>query len=92
MLKHVNLRVYGRVQGVAFRAYTVKTAERLGLTGFVRNETDGSISIEAEGPEEALDRFVAWCRRGPPTAVVSELVVASDPVQRYEGFEIRFER
>ena len=54
------MTVTGRVQNVGFRYYTRKTAHEFGLMGFVRNQTDGSVYIEAEGDEQAIARFITW--------------------------------
>jgi acylphosphatase len=88
-MKHLNIRVTGRVQGVYFRASTVDVAKRLQLRGFVRNEPDGSVYIEAEGSEEALEEFVAWCHHGPPHAVVKNVDVNEGPIQNMDSFDIR---
>jgi acylphosphatase len=69
----VHLRVVGRVQGVGFRWATQDEAERLGLRGWVRNTDDGSVEVVAEGDEEVVDRFLAWCRRGPTGARVDRV-------------------
>lgn len=69
-LRRVHLLVRGRVQGVFFRASAAAEAERLRLTGWVRNRTDGSVEAEAQGPAPAVEAFLAWCRRGPPAARV----------------------
>jgi acylphosphatase len=73
--RSVDLHVTGRVQGVSFRWYAAREATRLGLAGWVRNEPDGSVRAHAEGPHDAVDQFVAWCRHGPPAARVDEVVV-----------------
>lgn len=62
--------VTGRVQGVSFRWYTEKRAAELGLTGWVRNQDDGSVRLEAQGPAEAVDQLVAWLHEGPAHARV----------------------
>lgn len=72
----VALVVSGRVQGVAFRQSTADEAARLGLTGFVRNLPDGRVEAEAEGERAAVERLVAWCRRGPPLARVDGVAVS----------------
>ncbi|HEX9051349.1 MAG TPA: acylphosphatase [Anaeromyxobacter sp.] len=69
----VHLLVSGLVQGVAFRAYTVDEARRLGVSGWVRNLADGRVEAEAEGERRALDALVAFCRRGPPAAQVDDV-------------------
>jgi acylphosphatase len=69
----VHLLLSGRVQGVAFRAYTVDEALRLGVHGWVRNLPDGRVEVEAEGERAALEGLAAWCRRGPPAARVDHV-------------------
>lgn len=86
---HYVIHVTGRVQGVYYRASAHAEASRLSLHGFVRNEEDGSVYAEAEGPKEALDRFVAWCRRGPARASVESVQVSEDALRGYRGFHIR---
>ena len=72
----VHLVIVGRVQGVAFRVYAVDEATRLGLSGWVRNRHDGTVEAEAEGAPDAVQAFVAWCHRGPPSARVEEVRVS----------------
>ncbi len=69
----VHLLVSGLVQGVAFRAYTVDEARRLGVAGWVRNLADGRVEVEAEGERGALEALVRFCRRGPPAAMVDDV-------------------
>jgi acylphosphatase len=69
----VHLLVSGRVQGVAFRAYTVDEALRLGLSGWVRNLPDGRVEVEAEGDRAALLALVRFCEKGPPAARVDRV-------------------
>lgn len=71
--KAVQLRISGRVQGVCFRMETQAYARKLGLTGWVRNCSDGSVEALAEGPSAALKQFVAWCQRGPGMARVDSV-------------------
>ncbi len=86
--KCVTIRVSGRVQGVFFRASTKAEADRLGINGIVRNEREGSVYIEAEGGEEALGKFIAWCRRGPTHAYVLSFDLKEAPSKGYVGFRI----
>lgn len=72
-LERVHLLISGTVQGVFYRQSTLEEAVRLGLAGWVRNLDDGRVEAVAEGPREALDALVAWCRRGPPAARVSDV-------------------
>ena len=70
-----HLIVRGGVQGVFFRACTRDEAERLGVTGWVRNRPEGTVEVLLEGVEEEVDRIVEWCRQGPPIARVDEVSV-----------------
>ena len=82
------MRVSGRVQGVFFRHSARIHADDLGLTGWARNEEDGSVTITVEGEETALHQFLALCRRGPPLAAVEQVDVswqeASGEFKRFE--------
>jgi acylphosphatase len=80
------LRIFGWVQGVFFRNWAVERAQALGLRGWVRNRSDGSVEALAFGPAEAVDEFVALCREGPPAAVVERLDIEAADDQPPEGF------
>ena len=82
------VRVHGRVQGVGFRAAARGEALRLGLSGWARNEPDGSVLIEVEGATAAIDRFLAWCASGPPAARVETMSRTSRPPVGHTGFAI----
>ena len=69
----VRLRIEGRVQGVAFRAWTVDEAHRRGLRGWVRNRRDGSVEALLIGGEVEVEDMVAACRQGPRLAAVSRV-------------------
>ncbi len=89
-MKHINLKISGKVQGVWYRKSTCDEARRLGLKGFVRNQPDGSVYAEAEGEEEVLEQFVAWCKIGPRLARVTEVVVEEGPVVQFTTFEVMY--
>ncbi len=81
--------VYGTVQGVGFRYYTYKKANMLGIKGFVRNEPDGSVYIEAVAPnEQAMQTFIDYIERGPSLARVKNIIVSDIPVQEHKEFKI----
>jgi acylphosphatase len=88
-MKAYAVTVRGLVQGVFFRASTKKKADSLGLSGFVRNEEDGSVYIEVQGEERALADFLEWCRHGPPQANVEDCQVDDIPVRNLKDFEVR---
>jgi acylphosphatase len=72
-MKRMHLELFGHVQGVAFRAYTMREARSYSLNGWVRNRPDGSVEVIAEGAEEQLRQLRDYCSHGPPTARVSQL-------------------
>ena len=85
---HYRIRVTGRVQGVFFRKYTQEAAERIGIKGMVRNERDGSVYIEAEGSQEQLDAFIAWCHKGSPSSKVDKVEAEKGELRGYSSFRI----
>jgi acylphosphatase len=77
--KRVGLRIKGRVQGVFYRESARRTALSLGVKGWVRNLRDGDVEAVAQGESAAVDAFVAWCRKGPPSAAVVDVLVTEGP-------------
>lgn len=85
-------RIRGRVQGVGFRAFAQREAERLGLSGFVRNEPDGSVTVEAEGARSALEALLEALRRGPRHAAVADVAVHWEAPRGGDGrFVVRYD-
>jgi len=82
------LSVRGRVQGVGYRYSMVEAAERLGVTGWVRNRSDGSVEAVVKGPPEAVAAVIAWARIGPRSAVVHSVEV-EDAEGHFVSFESR---
>ena len=89
MKNHKTITLYGRVQGVGFRYYTKLKADLLGIRGFVKNQPDGSVYIEAEADGDAMNEFLALCRKGPPLARVINMEVSDSAPSGYENFRIR---
>lgn len=73
----VHIFVSGRVQKVGFRFFTRQKAQRLGLTGWVRNRTDGRVEVEATGEKEKIDQFLDWLYQGSPLAKVDDVEVVN---------------
>ena len=71
-MKRIIINVFGLVQGVFFRYTTRKVARKLGLTGYVKNMPDGSVYIEAEGPEDKLKELLEFAKKGPKHAQVEK--------------------
>jgi len=82
----VRLRVSGRVQGVAYRAWTERQATSLGLSGWVRNRRDGSVEAVLCGAEDAVLEMIRRCHRGPPLARVAEVRQGIEDVAPEPGF------
>lgn len=89
MSQHFNITVKGKVQGVFYRASAQKMAMLLGINGFVQNEPNGHVYIEAEGDNDMLVKFVQWCQHGPDGAVVEHVSVTDGPVQGFNGFVVK---
>jgi acylphosphatase len=87
-MKHVTVWVSGKVQGVFFRASTKEQADYLGVKGFVRNEANGDVYIEAEGEENQLQEFLKWCEHGPSRARVDNLKIEEGPFKNFVRFEV----
>lgn len=81
--------VSGRVQGVFFRQNTKRQAERLGVTGWVRNLADGRVEAVFEGEEQAVKQLVEYCHHGPSSAEVTNADLTWEPYrEEFVGFEI----
>lgn len=90
-MKALHMKIYGRVQGVWFRANTQGTAQGLGLIGWVRNTFDGAVEVHAQGEDGAVDNFLSWCYQGPPGARVDRIdFKETDPDKSLKGFRILY--
>ena len=88
MTKRISIQLTGKVQGVYFRRDTQIEAERIGLSGSVKNLPDGIVFIEAESSDEKLDEFVKWCKQGPELANVSEILVSELSLKEDISFKV----
>jgi len=86
MERSVILKIHGRVQGVGFRYFVKQKADLLGIKGFVRNLTDGTVYVEAEGGTENLQLFIQCCETGPSHAYVEKVDIQYCPFQGFKGF------
>lgn len=82
------IHVAGHVQGVGFRWSALREARNSGIKGFVRNISDGSVYIEAEGSIQQLNKFVEWCKKGPGFGYVDSVTVDKFPPVNYTEFRI----
>jgi acylphosphatase len=88
MTQHITIIVSGSVQGVSYRMATKAKAFELGVKGFVRNEENGNVYIEAEASQDVLNEFVKWCAIGPPRASVQHVDVTHEEVKPFINFII----
>lgn len=88
MRERLRITVFGQVQGVFFRHTAKTTADRLGIVGFVRNEPDGSVLVEAEGEPAAMAEFVAYCREGTEFSKVLRAEIEGVPLVNGKSFDI----
>ena len=89
-MTRVHLVIHGRVQGVYYRATTQEVAQRLTLNGWVRNRSEGTVELVAEGPAEQIEALLAWCHQGPELARVERVdQFASEPIGLDGGFHVR---
>ena len=79
-MKAFQINISGRVQGVCFRASARDEAKRIGVSGWVRNLSDGSVELFMQGPEEKVNRLLSWCYQGPAGASVTDVDYVEKPV------------
>ena len=87
-MQTLHLQILGRVQGVRFRESMWQEAERLGVTGWVRNRADGSVEAVVQGSTEVVNALLAWTKTGPPMARVERVIVGETQGQ-FNHFERR---
>ncbi|EER46406.1 acylphosphatase [Actinobacillus minor NM305] len=82
--------VFGRVQGVGFRFFTLQEAKQIGVTGYVRNREDGSVAVVAQGSEAQIQQLRIWLSKGPRTSQVERVIEQNYQTnERFEQFIIK---
>ncbi|MGB4776642.1 MAG: acylphosphatase [Daejeonella sp.] len=87
-MKHLNIIISGKVQGVFYRATTKAVADQLGIKGFTKNLKDGTVYIEAEGDDFSLELFLEFCHKGSDKAVVEKVEITPAELKNYRNFEV----
>ena len=91
MKSKVHVIISGRVQGVWFRASTKSKAEQFGITGWVRNTSDGNVEAVFEGNKKIIEEMLEWCNHGPPLAKVDNIEVEKQPANdEFDKFSFRY--
>ena len=88
MLQTISIIITGKVQGVFFRQSTRDVAQQFGITGQIKNLSNGNVEIIATGTKEQLDKFIACCKQGPPKAIVIDASVEELALQEFTHFTI----
>lgn len=89
MIRHYNITIKGKVQGVYYRVNAQAQAHKFNLTGYVKNLPRSGVYAEVEGTEENINHFIEWCYVGPPNASVTEVISEEGEVQGYTTFEVK---
>ena len=84
----IRLLIKGKVQGVFYRASAKNVADMTGVKGWVKNLPDNNVEITATASEDMLQKFIKWCKQGPPKARVDEVIVEELELQEFNGFRI----
>jgi acylphosphatase len=87
-MKHLDIRVVGKVQGVFYRDTAKAVADQLGIKGTIKNEPDGSVMIEAEGDDFSMELFLEFCRKGSDRAEVESVEINESELKEYRNFEV----
>ena len=88
MIKHIDIIIKGKVQGVQFRASTKAVADQLGVKGFIKNEPNGDVFIAAEANNMLMELFLEWCNEGPQDAEVNHVESIEGELKNYRNFEV----
>ena len=87
-MKTVHLKISGKVQGVFFRASAKEIASLHKISGWIKNTYDDKVEALITGEKEDVEKFVAWCKRGPKKAHVENVIITNIELQMFEGFEV----
>ena len=87
-MKTVRLTINGKVQGVFYSATAKDVADLTGVKGWVRNLPDNNVEITATATEETLQKFINWCKQGPPKARVEKVIVEELDLEEFNGFSV----
>ena len=84
----IRLHITGEVQGVFYRATAKKVADKLKITGWIKNTKDGDVEAIVSGGENEIQEFINWCKKGPEKAIVEEIIVTPEKEKTFTDFEV----
>jgi acylphosphatase len=84
----VQLLINGKVQGVFYRATARKIANSIGVTGWIKNTSDGNVEATVSGTKEQLEKFISWCKKGPEKAIVNEVIIKEKEQILFDEFVV----
>ena len=84
----IHLLIKGEVQGVFYRATAKKIADKLNVTGWIKNTKAGDVEAIATGSQQQLDEFINWCKKGPEKAKVEDVIVTQEKETSFNDFEV----
>ena len=87
-MKTVRLIIKGKVQGVFYRATAKDIADELGIKGWIKNLPDKNVEVTATASEDSLQKFIDWCKQGPPKARVDDVIIHEPDLQHFNDFRI----
>ncbi len=83
-----HLLIKGKVQGVFFRATAKKIADKLNVTGWIKNRKDDNVEAMVTGSQQQLEEFINWCRKGPEKAAVEDVIITNQQETSFNDFEV----
>ena len=87
-MKTIRLIIKGKVQGVFYRATAKDVADLIGVKGWVKNLPNDKVEITATATEETLQKFINWCKQGPPKARVEDVIIEELELQEFNNFKV----
>ena len=84
----IHIIVSGKVRGVFYRVTAKEVADKIGITGWVKNTKEGNVEILASGDEAGLEEFTSWCRKGPSRSIVENVDITPAPNEKHESFSV----
>ena len=87
-MKTIRLVIKGKVQGVFYRVTAKDIADQFGIKGWIRNLPDRNVEIKATSTDDSLQKFIAWCKQGPPKAKVDDVIVEDLVLEEFKDFRI----